>query len=282
MKSVVYLGQKIDSCGISPVEEKVKAVHQAPDPTNVTELKSYFGQLTYYNRFLPYLAATLAPMYQLLKPNVAWIRNKERGDALEASKRLLTSTKVLTHIDLAEEIVLACDASSYGVGAVLSHTKKDGKEQPIAFVSRTLNSAERNYSQIEREALACIFRVKRFHQYLYGRKFILYTDHKPLQTLFSPSRGVPSQVSARIQRWALTMAAYENDIKYKKTSQHGNAYGLNHLPLTESDEEKSEVPTEVVLLVEALEDAPMTYTQIQRWTKRDPLLSKVSQFILYG
>ena len=70
--------------------------------------------------------------------------------------------------------------------------------------------------------------------------------------------------------------------KYKKTSQHGNADGLSRLPLTEPDEEKSEVPTEVVLLVEALEDAPMTYAQIQRWTKRDPLLSKVSQFILHG
>ena len=102
--------------------------------------------------------------------------------------------------------------------------------------------------------------MKRFHQYLYGQKFILYTDHKPLLTLFSPSRGIPSQVLARIQRWALTMAVYEYDIKYKKTSQHGNA-------------EKSEVPTEVVLLVEALEDAPMTYAQIQRWIKRDPLLS---------
>ena len=157
MKSVVYLGHKIESCGISPVEEKVKAVHQAPDPTNVTELKSYLGLLTYYNRFLPTLAATLAPLYQLLKQNVAWKWNKERKDAFEASKRLLTSTKVLTHFDPAEEIVLACDAFSYGVGAVLSHTKKDGKEQPIAFVSRTLNSAERKYSQIEREALACVY-----------------------------------------------------------------------------------------------------------------------------
>ena len=146
-------------------------------------------------------------------------------------------------------------------------------------MSRTLSSAEQNYSQIEREALACIFGAIRFHQYLYGRKFILYTDHKPLLTLFSPSRGIPSQVSARIQRWALTMAAYEYD---KKTSQHGNADGLIRLPLTEPDEEQSEVPTEVVLLVEALEDAPMTYAQIQRWTKRYRLLCKVSQFILHG
>ena len=110
----------------------------------------------------------------------------------------------------------------------------------------------------------------------------MHTDHKPLLTLFSSSRGIPLQVSARIQRWALTMAAYEYDIKYKKTSQHGNADGLSRLPLTEPDEEQSEVPTEVVLLVEALEDAPMTYAQIQRWTKRDPLLSKISQFILHG
>ena len=93
MKSVVYLGHKIHSCGISPVEEKVKAVHQAPDPTNVTELKSYLGLLTYNNRFLPNLAATLA-LYQLLKPNVAWKWNKERKDAFEASKRLLTSTNI--------------------------------------------------------------------------------------------------------------------------------------------------------------------------------------------
>ena len=78
---------------------------------------------------------------------------------------------------------------------MLSHTKQDGKERPIAFASRTLNSAERNYSQIEREALACIFGVKRFHQYLYGRKFILYTDHKPLLTLFSPSRGMHTVAS---------------------------------------------------------------------------------------
>ena len=115
-----------------------------------------------------------------------------------------------------------------------------------------------------------------------GSLYCILTISHALLTLFSPSRGIPSQVSARIQRWALTMAAYEYDIKYKKTSQHGNADGLSRLPLTESDEEKSEVPTEVVLLVEALEDAPMTYAQIQRWTKRDPLFSKVSQFILHG
>ena len=87
---------------------------------------------------------------------MAWKWNKERKDAFEASKRLLTSTKVLTHFDPAEEIVLACDASSYGVGAVLSHKKQDGKERPIAFAFRTLNSAERNYWQ-NREGGTCVY-----------------------------------------------------------------------------------------------------------------------------
>ena len=82
----------------------MKAVHQAADPTNVAELKSYLGLLTYYNRFLHNLAATLAPLYQLLKPNVAWKWNKERKDAFEGSKRLWTSTKGLTHFDPAEEL----------------------------------------------------------------------------------------------------------------------------------------------------------------------------------
>ena len=108
----------------------MKAVHQAADPTNVAELKSYLGLLTYYNRFLHNLAATLAPLYQLLKPNVAWKWNKERKDAFEGSKRLWTSTKGLTHFDPAEEIVLACDASSFGVRAVLSHKKRMERKDP--------------------------------------------------------------------------------------------------------------------------------------------------------
>ena len=104
---------------------------------------------------------------------------------------MLTSSKVLAHYNPKLSLRLATDASSYGVGAVLTQVSEEGTERPIAFASRTLSDAEQNYAQIEKEALAIIFGVKRFHVYLYGRKFLLLTDHKPLTTIFGPKTGLP-------------------------------------------------------------------------------------------
>lgn len=138
----------------------------------------------------------------------------------------LVSSKVLVHYNPSLPLKLAGDASSYGVGAVISHIMEDGTEHPIAFVSRSLSSSERNYSQVEKEALSLVFRVKKFHLYLYGRKFTLTTDHKPLTTILGPKQGVPTLAAARLQRWALMLAAYTYDIEFRPTGQHANADGL--------------------------------------------------------
>ena len=187
---VVYLGHKIDENGLHPTEDKVRTVRDAPQPTNVSELRTYLGLLSNYSKFLPNLSTTLAPPYSLLKSYSTWSWSDSQNEAFLLSKRMLLSSQVLAHYDPEQQLILACDASPVGLGAVLSHRYADGTERPIGYTSRSLSQAERNYSQIEREGLACVFGVKRFHRYLYGRQFELITDHEPLLTLFSEKKHV--------------------------------------------------------------------------------------------
>ena len=154
---------------------------------------------------------------------------------------MIASDLVLTHYDPKLPLQLACDASPVGIGAVLSHVMPDGTERPIAFASRPLSKAERNYTQIDKEALATVWGVKKFHNYLFGRNFTLLTDHEPLTSIFHPSKSLPAVTAARLQRYALFLVGFDYTIMYKNTKCHGNADGLSRLPLhSETTAEESD------------------------------------------
>ena len=123
----------------------------------------------------------LTAVYRLLKRGTQWYWSGDQEKALKQAKQMLQSSSLMVHFDPSEDLILSCDASPYGVGGVLSHKMEDGSEKPIVFTSRTLLDAEKKYSQLEKEALAIVFSVKRFHQYLHGRQFSICSDHLPLK-----------------------------------------------------------------------------------------------------
>eukprot|EP00731_Ephydatia_muelleri_P024558 Em0016g829a len=283
LSSVEYLGHRISAAGIQPTEDKKKAILQAPAPKNVTQLKSWLGLLNYYSKFLPNLSATLAPLYDLLKSQRSWSWESSQQVAFSKAKELLTSASVLVHYEPDRELVLACDASEYGVGAVLSHHFEEGFDRPIAFASRTLAPAERKYSQLDKEALAIVFGVDKFHQYLYGRHFTILSDHKPLQYLFAVDCPIPQMVSPRVQRWALTLSAFDYTISFRAGKLQGNADALSRLPLQHSPEEVP-TPGDMILLLEALDlsEAPISAAAINKLTGKDPVLSRVRSVVQHG
>ena len=157
--SVDYLGYVIDSPGLHLHLDKVSAIQQAPTLSNVIQLKSYLGLLSYYRKFIQNLPTLLAPLYKLLGKHFSWRWLSEQEQAFQASKELLMSSKLLVHFNPQLPLLLVCDASAYGIGAMLAHNMPDGSEQlqPIGYVSHTLNSAEHNYSQLEKGGLSCVY-----------------------------------------------------------------------------------------------------------------------------
>ena len=214
-KSLEFLGHKIDDKGIHATENKLRAIVNAPNPRNVSELRSLLGLINYYGKFIPNLSTILHPLNELLQKCQKWKWTNECSQAVRQAKDALTSSPVLTHYDPGLPLKMAADASAYGVGAVISHVLPNGSEHPIAYASRTVSTAEKNYAQIEKEALALVYGIRKFHSYLFGRKFTLITDHKPLLSILGPKTGVPTLAAARLQRWAILLSAYSYDHEFK-------------------------------------------------------------------
>lgn len=283
---ITFLGFVVDKNGIHPNPAKIEKIKSMPAPVDKSQLRSLLGSLNYYQRFVPAMKKLRAPLDDLLKNDTPFQWSKDCQKSFEFFKEYLSSDLLLTHYDARLPIIVAADASSQGLGATIMHKFPDGKIKVIQHASRSLSPPEKNYSQIEKEGLALVFAVKKFHRFIYGRPFTLQTDHRPLLSIFGSKKGIPVYSASRLQRWALLLLNYDFKIEYVNTKDFGYADVLSRLiDLQQKPEEEFVVASiqlekEVENIIEICKsNIPVSFKVIQNLTNRDPELQQVIKFV---
>lgn len=230
-KEILYLGHLISSEGISPDPSKLKIMQEYPTPKDAKETKRFVAFANYYRKFIKNFAEISAPLNRLGKKGVTFNWTIECQSAFEKLKRALLTPPILQYPDLSDKncFIVRTDSSGYALGAVLSN----GDDRPVAYASRALNKAEKNYCTTEKELLAIVWAVKKFRPYLFGRKFLIYTDHRPLVYLFGMNNP-----SSRLTKFRLILDEYDFEVRYIRGTENVTADALSRITVT-SDELKS-------------------------------------------
>ncbi|XP_076465997.1 uncharacterized protein LOC143297483 [Babylonia areolata] len=229
-KELDYLGHRVGDSKIWPDDEKMEKIHNAPPPQTKRQLRGFLGLVGYYRRFVPQFAEIALPLTDKTKgkepAHVKWDESCER--AFLQLKQVLCSRPVCLLPDLSNPFVLRTDASAVGLGALLLQDHRMGP-QPVACASKKLNAAERNYPTIERECLALVWGIQKFEPYLYGKPFVVQTDHAPLQYLDRAKTA-----SGRLTRWALQLKPFSFTVQAIPGKENVGADYLSRLPEQES------------------------------------------------
>ena len=196
-QQINYLGHVLSKEGVSTETDKITAVTKWPQPTTVTEVRSFLGFVSYYRRFMPNFSKVAKPLNQLLqnlegtpsqkkKFEVYW--GPEQQETFETLQKLCTDSPILAYADFKAPFVLHTDASGDGLGAVL-YQVQDGQKRVIAYASRSLSKSERNYPVHKLEFLALKWAITdKFHEYLHGSEFQVFTDNNPLTYVLTTAK----------------------------------------------------------------------------------------------
>lgn len=204
LKQIKYLGYVVGDGCLKVDPEKVQAIKDFPQPTTVRHIRRFLGMTGWFNRFIPNYAIICAPMTDLLKKKCKLQWNEKAELAFQQLKTALTSAPVLVNPDFSKTFFIQCDACTTGIGGVLFQKADNDSEHPIAFFSKKLNSAQRNYSITELECFAVIMSIKKFRPYIEGYSFVIITDHASLKWLMSQK-----DLAGRLARWSLKLQGYD-------------------------------------------------------------------------
>ena len=273
--SMSFVGHVFTSEGLKPDPEKIRAVESMTEPQNKQELQTFLGFIQYLGKFMPNMSEVSAPLRQLTENTVEWHWTEEHVDSFRRLKNMATHSPVLRYYDPDRPLTLSTDASSKGLGAVLLQGG-----QPIAYASRALTTAQQNYAQIEKETLAIVYGCEKFHQFIYGRKVLVESDHKPLQSIWcKPLHQAP----ARLQRLLLNLQKYDLDIFYKPGKYMFLADTLSRSFLPETKEQLvPEVDVNAINPRAYLPVSPERYDELQKETAADPVLRELREVVQSG
>ena len=283
-KSIKFLGHVIDSTGIRADPSKVAAIVEVPAPENVGDVRRFLGMVNQLSKFAPHLAETTQPLRELLVKGNAWVWEVAQRSAFAKVKETLTETPVLSLFDPNLETIVAADASSFGLGAVLKQRQRTGDLKPVVYISRAMTPTERRYAQIEKEALAFTWATERLSDYLTGLRFHIETDHKPLVPLFSTKNL--AELPPRVQRFRLRMMRYSFTITHVPGKELVIADTLSRAPLSTPTSNESALQEETDAFVNlVLHHLPATENrleEIKRLQESDEACQAIVEFCHSG
>lgn len=224
-RKVVYLGHVISENGVQPDPDKIRAVKEFPIPKSKKNVKQFMGLANYYRRFIHNMAKIAKPLNDTLKKSSQFKWTEQCQAAFDTLREILCEDLILQYPDFNKPFIVTTDSSDYALGAVLSQGQI-GSDLPVAYASRSLNKAEKNYSTTQKELLAIIFAIDHFRPYIFGRKFTIITDHRPLIYLNNTKNP-----TSQMMRWKIRLSEYDFDIAYKKGKINMNADSLSRNPI---------------------------------------------------
>jgi hypothetical protein len=221
---LAFLGHIINKDGIQTDPDKIEKVKKFPQPQNLTQLRGFLGLASYYRRFIKDFSKIANPLNKLLKKNTPYRWTNSQQQAFEHLKNCLVSAPILTYPNWDRPFMLFTDASTFALGAVLSQKDTEGNEHVVAYASRSLLPAEKNYFATELECLAVVWAIEKFHQYLHGSRFTLITDHSALCHLFNTATP-----NGRLARWVMKLQAYDFNTIHRAGKKHSNVDSLSRI-----------------------------------------------------
>lgn len=208
-REIKYLSHIINENGVKPDKSNIEAIVNFPRPKNADEVLRFVNMGNYYRKYVKDFAKIATPLIRLSRKGVTFVWSNECQKSFESLKQILSSAPVLAFADHNKTFYISADASFYAVGAYISN-EKPPNDRPIEYFSKSLNVAQINYSTTQKELLALVLAIDRFQHYIWGKHFVVYTDHAALTYLFNQNKP-----GSRLMRWKLLLSEFDFDIIHR-------------------------------------------------------------------